>query len=93
MLQSYHARSDPDAFHVLPSGSVGIPPVESVYLALAYRYARDHDLELPEVPTGQHFWSLIGDSEFREGSLLEALPARVITLTHGRLDTAARSAA
>ncbi len=27
-----------------------------------------------EVPGGAHFWSLIGDSEFREGSLLEAMP-------------------
>ena len=27
VLQSYHARSDPDHFHYLPSGTVGIPPV------------------------------------------------------------------
>ncbi len=71
VFQSYHARSDPDSFHFLPSGSVGIPPVCSVYLALAHRYARDHGWE---VPPEAHFWSLIGDSEFREGSLLEALP-------------------
>lgn len=71
VFQSYHARSDPDSFHFLPSGSVGIPPVVSVYLALAHRYARDHGYE---VPPRAHFWSLIGDSEFREGSLLEALP-------------------
>jgi pyruvate dehydrogenase E1 component len=71
VFQSYHARSDPDSFHFLPSGSVGIPPVASVYLALAYRYARDHGWT---VPKGAHFWSLIGDSEFREGSLLECLP-------------------
>ena len=71
VFQSYHARSDPDAFHFLPSGSVGIPPVASVYLALAYRYAADHRWEVPE---NAHFWSLIGDSEFREGSLLEAMP-------------------
>jgi pyruvate dehydrogenase E1 component len=74
VLQSYHARSDPDSYHVLPSGSVGIPPVVSGYLALAFRYARDHHLELPEVPEDGHFWSLIGDSEFREGSLMEAMP-------------------
>ncbi|MEO6709569.1 MAG: pyruvate dehydrogenase, partial [Planctomycetota bacterium] len=45
--------------------------VVSVYLALAYRYARDHAWT---VPKGAHFWSLMGDSEFREGSLLECLP-------------------
>jgi len=71
VFQSYHARTDPDSFHFLPSGSVGIPPVVSVYLALAYRYAKDHGWTVPE---NAHFWSLIGDSEFREGSLLECLP-------------------
>jgi pyruvate dehydrogenase E1 component len=71
VFQSYHARSDPDAYHFLPSGSVGIPPVASVYLALAHRYMRDHGRD---VPKNAHFWSLIGDSEFREGSLLEAMP-------------------
>jgi pyruvate dehydrogenase E1 component len=71
VFQSYHARSDADSFHFLPSGSVGIPPVASVYLCLAYRYARDHGWTVPE---GAHFWSIIGDSEFREGSLLECLP-------------------
>ncbi len=74
VLQSYHARSDPDTFHVFPSGSVGIPPVVSVYTALAWRYARDHSVEVPELPPDVHFWSLIGDSEFREGSLMEAMP-------------------
>jgi len=71
VFQSYHARTDPDSFHFLPSGSVGIPPVASVYLALAHRYMQDHGRE---VPKNAHFWSLIGDSEFREGSLLEAMP-------------------
>ena len=42
VFQSYHAKSDPDNFHFLPTGSVGIPPVVSIYLALAYRYAKDH---------------------------------------------------
>ncbi len=70
-FQSYHAASDPDHWHFLPSGTVGIPPVCSGYLALAYRYAQDHGWE---VPANAHFWSLIGDSEFREGSLLEAMP-------------------
>ncbi|MED6335081.1 MAG: pyruvate dehydrogenase [Planctomycetota bacterium] len=70
IFQSYHARSDADSFHFLPSGSVGIPPVASVYLALAYRYMEDHGRDIPKA----HFWSLIGDSEFREGSLLEAMP-------------------
>ncbi len=71
VFQSYHARTDPDSFHFLPSGSVGIPPVVSVYLALAHRYMQDHG---KDVPKNAHFWSLIGDSEFREGSLLEAMP-------------------
>jgi pyruvate dehydrogenase E1 component len=74
VLQSYHARTDPDCFHFFPSGSVGIPPVVSVYTALAYRYARDHSIEVPEVPSNTHFWSMMGDSEFREGSLMEAMP-------------------
>lgn len=71
VFQSYHAASDPDNFNFLPSGTVGIPPVCSGYLALAHRYAVDHGWEVPAEP---HFWSLIGDSEFREGSLLEAMP-------------------
>ena len=71
VFQSYHARTDPDSFHFLPSGSVGIPPVVSVYLALAHRYMEDHG---KDVPRQAHFWSLIGDSEFREGSILEAMP-------------------
>lgn len=71
VFQSYHARTDPDSFHFLPTGSVGIPPVVSIYLALAHRYAKDHGWKVPE---NVHFWSMMGDSEFREGSLLEALP-------------------
>jgi pyruvate dehydrogenase E1 component len=71
VFQSYHARADPDSFHFLPSGSVGIPPVAAVYLALAQRYARDHSWKTPD---DAHFWCLMGDSEFREGSLLECLP-------------------
>jgi pyruvate dehydrogenase E1 component len=71
VFQSYHAETDPDSHSFFPSGSVGIPPVVSMYLALAYEYARHHGHEVPE---GAHHWSLIGDSEFREGSLLEAMP-------------------
>jgi len=74
VLQSYHARSDPDSHRFFPSGSVGIPPVVAGYMSLAYRYARDHSLELPKVPDSLHLWSLIGDSELREGSLMEAMP-------------------
>jgi pyruvate dehydrogenase E1 component len=70
VFQSYHAEADPDSFHFLPSGSVGIPPVVSVYLALAHRYAASHGWDLPQA----HFWSMMGDSEFREGSLMEVLP-------------------
>jgi len=70
VFQSYHSEFDPDCFHFLPSGSVGIPPVVSVYLALAHRYAESHGWEVPR----PHFWSMMGDSEFREGSLMEVLP-------------------
>ena len=70
-FQSYHAAWDPDNFHFFPSGSVGIPPVVSAYTALAYRFAENHKFE---VPKNAHFWSIIGDSEFREGSLHEAMP-------------------
>ena len=71
VFQSYHAESDPDGNAFFPSGSVGIPPVVSMYTALAYRYAEDHGLQ---VPKNAWFWSLMGDSEFREGSLMEAMP-------------------
>jgi pyruvate dehydrogenase E1 component len=70
-FQSYHAASDPDYYHFLPTGTVGIPPVSAAYVGLAYRYAASHGHEVPE---DAHFWALIGDSEFREGSLFEAMP-------------------
>ncbi|HEX6811290.1 MAG TPA: pyruvate dehydrogenase [Planctomycetota bacterium] len=70
VFQSYHAEADPDSWRFLPSGSVGIPPVAAVYLALAFRYARQHGWDVDE----PHFWCMMGDSEFREGSLLEVLP-------------------
>lgn len=71
VFQSYHAENDPDGHGYFPSGSVGIPPVASMYTALAYRYAMHHGHEVPE---GAHHWSLMGDSEFREGSVHEAMP-------------------
>jgi pyruvate dehydrogenase E1 component len=71
VFQSYHSEWDPDGYFYYPSGSVGIPPVVSMYTSLAYRYAADHGYD---VPKNAHFWSLIGDSEFREGSLMEAMP-------------------
>ncbi|MEQ8767018.1 MAG: pyruvate dehydrogenase [Planctomycetota bacterium] len=71
VFQSYHAASDPDAFGQLPSGSVGLPAVAAMYQALAFRYLEDRGLREPD---GAHFWCLVGDSELREGSLLEALP-------------------
>lgn len=70
-FQSYHAAWDPDSHNFFPSGTVGIPPVMSGYTALAYRFAESHGFEVPQ---NAHFWSLIGDSEFREGSLAEAMP-------------------
>jgi pyruvate dehydrogenase E1 component len=71
VFQSYHADTDPDSWRTLPSGTVGIPPVNAAYLALAFRYSVDHgwSTDLPK-----HFWCIIGDSELREGSLMEAMP-------------------
>lgn len=71
VFQSYHSSYDPDHHNFFPSGTVGIPPVNAGYMALAYRFAQEHGYQVPE---GAHFWALIGDSEFREGSLYEALP-------------------
>lgn len=70
VFQSYHSALDPDNHNFLPTGTVGIPAVNAGYLALAYRYAKEHGYDVPQA----HFWSLIGDSEFREGSLFEAIP-------------------
>ena len=70
VFQSYHSAFDPDRHNFFPSGTVGIPPVKAGYLALAYRYAEKHGYEVPKA----HFWAIIGDSEFREGSLFEAVP-------------------
>jgi pyruvate dehydrogenase E1 component len=71
VFQSYHSGWDPDGHNFFPSGSVGIPPVMAAYLAHAYRFAEEHGYDIPK---NAHFWSLIGDSEFREGSLYEAMP-------------------
>ncbi len=70
VFQSYHSAYDPDNHNFFPTGSVGIPPVEAGYLALAYRYAKEHNYEVPDA----HFWAICGDSEFREGSMYEAVP-------------------
>lgn len=72
VFQSYHSAWDPDHWNFLPSGSVGIPPVQALYMAEAYNMASKH--KMYNVPEDTHFWCLIGDSEFREGSLLEAMP-------------------
>ncbi|MEK6627829.1 MAG: pyruvate dehydrogenase, partial [Bdellovibrionota bacterium] len=70
VFQSYHSAYDSDHHNFFPSGTVGIPPVKAGYLALAFRYAREHGYEVPDA----HFWALTGDSEFREGSMYEAVP-------------------
>ncbi len=69
-FQSYHSVYDPDHHNFFPSGTVGIPPVNAGYLALAYRFAKKHGYEVPDA----HFWCVMGDAEFREGSLFEATP-------------------
>ena len=76
VFQSYHAKTDPDGFHFLPSGTVGIPPVNAIFLSLAHRFASDQGLGQQgyDLPEDVHYWSLIGDGEFREGSLHEAFP-------------------
>lgn len=70
VFQSYHSAYDADHHNFFPSGTVGIPPVKAGYLALAYRYAKEHNYQVPDA----HFWALSGDSEFREGSMYEAVP-------------------
>ncbi len=70
VFQSYHSVYDSDHSNFLPSGTVGIPPVNIGYLALAYRFAKNHGYKVPEA----HFWAVCGDSEFREGSMYEAVP-------------------
>jgi pyruvate dehydrogenase E1 component len=70
VFQSYHSAFDPDHHNFFPSGTVGIPPVNAGYMALAYRFAREHGYEAPQA----HFWAVSGDSEFREGSMYEAIP-------------------
>jgi pyruvate dehydrogenase E1 component len=69
-FQSYHSVYDPDQHNFFPSGTVGIPPVNAGYLALAYRFAKKHGYKVPDA----HFWCVMGDAEFREGSLFEATP-------------------
>jgi len=71
VFQSYHAEADPDGYRYFPSGSVGIPPVNALYMSLGYAFAKDHGFDVEEEPM---FWCLMGDSEFREGSLAEAMP-------------------
>jgi pyruvate dehydrogenase E1 component len=70
VFQSYHSVRDPDHHNFFPSGTVGIPPVVAGYMALAYRYAKEQGYEVPDA----HFWAVCGDSEFREGSMYEAIP-------------------
>jgi pyruvate dehydrogenase E1 component len=70
VFQSYHSAYDPDRHNFFPSGTVGIPPVNAGYLAHAYNLAERHGYKVPKA----HFWAIIGDSEFREGSLAEAIP-------------------
>jgi pyruvate dehydrogenase E1 component len=71
VFQSYHSAYDADHWRFVPSGSVGIPPVQALYLAHAHRMAEKHGYIVPD---DAQFWCLMGDSEFREGSLTEAMP-------------------
>jgi pyruvate dehydrogenase E1 component len=70
VFQSYHSAFDCDHHGFLPSGTVGIPPVNAGYLAHAYTFCREHGFEVPDA----HFWAVLGDSEFREGSVFECVP-------------------
>lgn len=70
VFQSYHSAFDSDHHNFFPSGTVGIPPVNAGYMALAYRYAEKHGWKVPPA----HFWAVMGDAEYREGSLFEAMP-------------------
>lgn len=71
VFQSYHSVLDPDHWSFFPSGSVGIPPVMATYFAHAYKIALAQGYK---VPLDAHFWAIMGDSEFREGSLMEVAP-------------------
>ena len=71
VFQSYHSAYDCDHHNFLPSGTVGIPPVQLGYLAHAYRLCEANSYN---VPKNAHFWAVMGDAEYREGSLQEALP-------------------
>lgn len=68
VFQSYHSMYDPDHHSFLPTGTVGIPPVNLGYLAHAYNFVKKQNYHTPPA----HFWAVMGDSEFREGSLFEA---------------------
>lgn len=70
VFQSYHSGYDPDHHNFFPSGTVGIPPVNAGYLAHAYTFLKEHGYDVPDA----HFWAILGDSEFREGSVYEAIP-------------------
>ena len=70
VFQSYHSAYDADYHNFLPTGTVGIPPVNIGYLAHAYRFAKKQGYNVPDA----HFWAFMGDAEFREGSLFEAIP-------------------
>jgi pyruvate dehydrogenase E1 component len=70
VFQSYHSAYDPDHHGFIPTGTVGIPPVNVGYMAHAYTFLREHGYDVPDA----HFWAILGDSEFREGSVYEAVP-------------------
>lgn len=74
VFQSYHSVYDTDHHNFFPSGTVGIPPVNAGYLALAYRFAHKQGKASGYVVPEAHFWAITGDSEFREGSMYEAVP-------------------
>ncbi len=68
-LQSYPSRTK-DPFPVdFSTGSVGLGSVAPLFGALADRYVSSHGGR----PTGGRFVSLLGDAEFDEGSVWEAL--------------------
>ena len=55
VFQSYHSKYDPDHEGYLPSGTVGIPPVNLGYLALAFSYVQRQNFK---VPKSAHFWGI-----------------------------------
>ena len=71
VFQSYHSAYDSDHHNFFPSGTVGNSAGQCVAI-WHWLIATPENMAM-RVPDA-HFWAVCGDSEFREGSLYEAVP-------------------